>query len=418
MFKVKSEFTQNVLTLMKGTVIAQIIPIAVSPILTRMYTPEDFGLLALYMSILMILAGIASGKYELAILIPKSDGNAKIIVAASVLLALLISIILFFLIISNINLIVMLLGNQEIENWLYILPLNIFMMSMVTILYYWNNRKKAYQKLSSYQIIQSATQAASNILIGLFTKISSGMIIGTFLGGLFSLVYLIRGTKNDFKDFRFHRLRALVLLRRYIKFPKFIVPSSLLENISAQLPIILLGTYFGSAVVGFYFLSQKLVKIPIALIGTSIGNVFRQAASEELAKTGNCRSLFIRTFRKLFLIGTLPFIVFYFIAPMLFALVFGDEWRVAGEYTQILIPMFYLQFLTRPLANMFIIAEKQEYDLMMQIYLLISVAFSFYIGATYFKTVEASLYIFVVFYSIKYILELIMSYTFTIKRIK
>jgi O-antigen/teichoic acid export membrane protein len=414
--KPKSEFSRNVLTLMTGTTIAQAIPIAISPILTRIYTPEDFGLLALYMSLLMIFGNIVAGKYELAILIPKNNNDAKHIVVYSIILSFIVSFILFLLVFIFNNEIMKVLDNIEIKVWLYILPLNIFIISTISILYYWNNRTKHYRKLSNNQILQSSIQGSSNLIIGTFYKINGGLLLGTILGGLSSLLYLILKTKADFIGFKFYKLKAISLIKKYIKFPKFMLPSGLLENFSSQLPIILLSSFFGSAIVGFYFLSQRLVKLPVALIGTSIGNVFRQVASEQLIKNGNCRNIFIRTLKKLIFIGTLPFIVFYFSAPMLFSFVFGQEWMIAGIYTQILTPMFYLQFITRPLSGMFIIAEKQQYDLIIQIYLLLGVWGAFFMGYNYFNSVEVSLKIFTFIYSIKYIFELSMSYMFTIKK--
>jgi len=414
--KLKSEFSRNVFTLMTGTTIAQAIPIAISPILTRLYTPSDFGLLALYMSLLMLFGNIVAGKYELAILIPKNNNDAKHIVVYSIILSCISSLILFLLIYIFNNEIVKLLDNNEITVWLYILPLNIFIVSTVSILYYWNNRIKHYRELSNNQILQSSIQGSSNLSIGAFSQLSGGLIIGTILGGLSSLLYLIIKTQHYFKGFKFYKLKAISLIKKYIKFPKFMVLSGILENFSSQLPIILLSSFFGSSIVGFYFLSQRLVKLPVALIGTSIGNVFRQVASEQLIKDGNCQNIFIRTLKKLILIGTFPFIIFYFSAPMLFSFVFGQEWMIAGVYAQILTPMFYLQFITRPLSGMFIIAEKQQYDLIMQIYLLISVSAAFFIGYHYFDSVEISLILFTFVYSIKYIFELSMSYVFTIKK--
>lgn len=415
-FKLKSEFARNVLTLMTGTIIAQAIPIAISPILTRLYSPEDFGILALYMSLLMIFSNLVAGKYELAILIPKYNNDAKHIVVYSIILSFISSCFLFILFFIFDNEIMNLLDNHEIQVWLYILPLNIFIISAISILYSWKNRTKHYRQLSNNQILQSTTQGFSSLTFGVFDKVNGGLILGTILGGISSLIYLIIKTKKDFIGFKFFKLKALYLMKKYINFPKFMIPSGLLENVSSQLPVILLSSFFGATIVGFYFLSQRLVKIPVAIIGTSIGNVFRQVASEQLIKHGNCRAIFLGTLKKLVLIGTLPFVIFYFSAPMLFSFVFGSEWVTAGIYTQILIPMFYLQFITRPLSNMFIIAEKQHYDLLLQIYLLLSVLIALFIGYYYYNSVEVSLKIFTFLYSIKYIFELYMSYVFTIKK--
>jgi O-antigen/teichoic acid export membrane protein len=265
--------------------------------------------------------------------------------------------------------------------------------------------------------LQSSIQGATNITVGLISKINAGLILGTILGGIVSIFYLFTKTKNDFVEFKLNISRSLILMKKYIKFPKFMVLSGLLENFSAQLPIFMLGSFFGSSVVGFYSLSQRIIRLPIMLIGTSIGNVFRQEASLHLAKDGNCRNIFKNTFKKLFVIATIPFIIFFFSAPELFAFVFGEKWEIAGKYAQILTLLFYLQFIVSPLSSMFMIAEKQQYDLLMQIYLVLSVFMSFIVGYKYFNSIEISLYIFTFVYSLKYIFELIMSYKFTIRKV-
>jgi len=414
---VKSEFSKNVLTLMSGTLVAQAIPIAISPILTRIYSPEDFGLFATYMGILMIFGSLVAGRYELAILIPKNDNDAKHVVFYSIFLSLISSTILFVVILIFNDMITDLLKNDKLGVWLYLLPLNIFIVSATSILYNWNNRKKGYKNLSSSLMIQSSAQGATNISIGVSTKFGAALIVGTFIGNLSSFLYLIKKTKYNFLGFSPNISRVIVLMKRYIKFPKYSMPSVLLENVSAQLPIFFLGSFFGTSVVGFYSLSQRIIRLPIMLIGSSMGSVFRQEASLRLYRDGDCRDIFKKTFKKLFIISTIPFLIFYTVAPQLFAFVFGEAWVVAGEYAQILAPLFYLQFLVSPLSGMFSIAQKQQYDLLMQIYLVTSVVLAFVVGYRYFNNIEISLMIFTVVYSLKYIFELIMAYKFTIREV-
>ncbi|WP_151943800.1 lipopolysaccharide biosynthesis protein [Aliarcobacter butzleri] len=413
--KVKSEFSRNVLTLMTGTTIAQAIPIAISPILTRMYTPEEFGVFALYLSIIMLFSSLVAGKYELSILIPKHEKDAKSLVLLSISISFIVSLVLFIITLIFIEQIISLLKNNDIRYWLYLAPINIFIISTVSILYYYNNRNKNYRSLSSNQILQSSTQGFTNIIFGFITSLKSGLILGTFLGNVSSFFYLIFKTKKYFKDFSFNKYRLYILSKKYIKFPKFMIVSGFLENLSAQLPVFMISSFFGSYILGLFSLSQRIVKVPLGIIGSSIGNVFRQEAAKHLNENGTCRKLFVNTLKKLLIISTIPFILFYFIAPELFGFVFGKEWYKAGEYAQILTILFYFQFITSPLSNMFMIAQKQQYDLILQIYLVISVFCSFIIGYKIFNSIEYSLYIFTTFYSIKYFIELTLSYKFTLK---
>ena len=413
-FKPKSEFSRNILTLMTGTTIAQAIPIAISPILTRIYTPEDFGVFALYLSVVMLFASLVAGRYELAILLPKRNGHAKFIMLASVIIGLFVSLILLFFIILFIDDIVIILKSESIRFWLYLAPFNVFLMSVINSLNYWFNREKNYRVISSSSVVRSSVQGFSNIVLGFFAKIPAGLILGTFLGGVTSLYFILKKGGLVIDRETFNKPRIFVLLKKYIRFPKYMIASGLLENLSSQMPVFLIGALFSTSFVGFFSLSQRIIRVPIMLIGSSIGQVFRQQASYDLNEYGTCRPVFIKTLKSLVYISTIPFLAFYFLAPDFFALVFGSEWRVAGDYAQIMTVLFYLQFITSPVSSMFMIAQKQNYDLYMQIYLLISVISSFYLGYYTYGSIVASLYIFTFVYSLKYVFELIMSYRFTV----
>ena len=153
--KPKSEFGKNVLTLMTGITIAQAIPIAISPILTRIYTPEDFGVFALFVAISSIIGSVACGRYELAIMLPKKDENAINIFALGFIITCVACLILLILAITLNDFLVNLLGNKEIGFWLYFIPISVFFMGLFNLLNYFNNRKKNYQDLRNATIIKS-----------------------------------------------------------------------------------------------------------------------------------------------------------------------------------------------------------------------------------------------------------------------
>lgn len=415
LLKFKSEFNRNVFSLMSGTILAQAIPIAISPILTRIYKPEDFGLFALYTSILMIFSSLASGKYELSILIPSDNKDAKILVLLSFCINLFFSFVLFVFILffykEN-----SMLANINLGNWMYITPINIFFLSGIFTLYQYNNRKKNYDVLRMNSIVQSLVQGFLNIMFAMITYVKGGLILGTFFGNIVSFLYLYYQTRLDFKKNNCSRKKLKSLSKKYVNFPKFVLPSNLLENISSQLPFFMIEYLYNSHALGLFSLSQRIIRIPIGIIGNAVVSVFRQEAAEQLNNSGDCRKLFITTLRNLIIVSTIPFVVFFFIAPDLFRFVFGEGWYEAGVYAQILSILFYIQFIVSPLSSILIIAEKQKYDLMLQVYLVISVCISFIFGYIFFMDIKYSLCIFVALYSIKYMIELSLSYRFTIIR--
>ena len=163
--KPKSEFSRNVLTLMTGTTIAQAIPISISPILTRIYTPEDFGIFALFVAISSIFGSIANGRYELAIMLPKKDEDAINIFALGFIITCTISLLLLILVVLFHDYFLILLKNEEIGLWLYFVPIAVFFTGIYNILNYFNNRKKYYKDIANATIIKSIITAVIQLSV-------------------------------------------------------------------------------------------------------------------------------------------------------------------------------------------------------------------------------------------------------------
>jgi len=180
-----------------------------------------------------------------------------------------------------------------------------------------------------------------------------------------------------------------------------------------QIPVILLSSFFGASVTGFFSLSQRIIAAPGSLIGVSVGDVFRQHASVEFKETGNCLKTFMKLFRLLLVIALVPFTVILLFSPFLFSFVFGAEWRVAGEYAQIMTVMFFLSFVVSPLSNMLKKKKKQSIDLIIQIILFSFVTLSFIFGYKIFNHPKTAIALYTIVYSIKYCLEFYLSMQFS-----
>ena len=370
----KSEFGRNVLTLMTGTTIAQAIPIAISPILTRIYTPEDFGVFALYMSIASILSVVATGRYELAIMLPKKDKDAINIVVLSILISFFVSFLSFFIVwIFNTN-ITNLLGSPEISNWLYFIPVTVLLTGLYQSFNYWSNRKKLYKRLALSRVTQSGTTATVNLVMGFNGFNSSGLIFGGLIGqGIATTILGKFILKEDNYIFKYiNQLKMIALAKKYIKFPKYEIWSGLSNRVSSQAPVILLASFFNTSVTGFYSLAYRILTLPMSLIGSSIGQVFLQESSKIRNDKIALRNLTKNTFIKLFILGLLPMSFIGVYGDYIFLFVFGQEWIVAGQYAQILSIWLFLVFLGSPLSTLFITLEKQKEFLIFNIAMLVS----------------------------------------------
>ena len=377
---VKSEYVRNVLTLMSGTTIAQAIPVAVTPILTRIYSPAEFGLFAVYMALISIGAMIATGRLEMAVLIARKDSEALQLAVISFVISGIISLLVLVVVAVWGQQMAALSGQPGLENWLYVVPFSIFLFSVYKVLLHWLNRKKQYGLMSQNRIIQSGSISALQVAVGLASKITTGLAIADCLGRAAALLLILRRITATVKLPEFNRARQYALIRRYRKFPFLGSPASLLNVLSLQMPYVLILAIFTSAIAGMYFLVFRVLMLPIALIGEAMMEVFRSKAMEDLKEYGTCRPLFIKTLLSLTVIGLPPALLLILFGQEIFAFVFGEDWREAGLYATILAPMALFRLACAPLGGVLFIREKLKLVLWLQSFFFVMVALSLVLG--------------------------------------
>lgn len=397
---------------MTGTSLAQAIPIAISPILTRLYSPGEFGLFAFYMAVVSIAVVLVTGRYEQAILLPRRERDALHITALALFLSSVISVILALLIAVFNQHIADFLGNPDLAPWLYWVPLSTWLMGIYQGLNYWSNRKAQYKRLAISRTVQSGSAALAQMASARFG--GSGLVMGQITGQFLATSILARMIwREDQAKIRILNIRRVVILaRKYINFPKYLVVAHGFNTASSQMPVLLFSTLFDTVTAGLFTLTQRVLGAPMSLIASALGDVFRQEASKAYIHQGNCEIIYKKTLKRLLFISLLPFCIFFFIAPGFFSWIFGEQWRIAGEYAQILIPKFLFDFFAGPLSAMFMIAEKQRLDLIWQISLISIAVISIVIGY-----IMSDVKISLIFYSIGHCfmqsINLWMSYQFS-----
>jgi O-antigen/teichoic acid export membrane protein len=359
---------------MTGTTIAQAIPIAISPILTRIYTPDDFGILALFLAIISILGSVATGRYEVSIMLPEKDDDAINIFALGLIITSFLTLVLLIIVILFYDSIINYLGNKDIGGWLYFVPVAVFLIGFFNVLNYYNTRKKYYRDISNSKITKAVIMALVQLLGGFIKQGASGLITGQILSQVFANWQLFKNIiKNKILLSKISIRNIWIQCKKYRDFPKFSIWSGLANTSSIHLTNILVSAFFSLTTLGFYSLVQKILGMPSALIGTSIGQVFFQKATEEKLKTGRATLVFINILKKVTLIGLVSFGLLYFIVEDLFAFAFGESWRIAGTYAQILIPLFFMRFISSTVSSIYDIFDGLKIELIWQITLLIGV---------------------------------------------
>jgi O-antigen/teichoic acid export membrane protein len=376
MIEIKDAFNKNVLILLKGTTIAQSIPILITPILTRLYTPDDFGVFSLFAALVSIIGAVVCMRYELAILLPKEEKDSIELVFLSLLINSFISCILLLIILFFNKNIAEILKEPRISLWLYFVPIAVFSFGIFNSLNSFNTRSGDFVKISNASIKKSLVLAATQLSLGLF-KGPAGLVLGNVNSNVFAnyalgtkvieVLYIKREIPNQ--------ERLMILAKRYIDFPKYSMPSALANSSGIYLINILISTYFSITSLGFYAFSQKLLGIPSMLIGNSISQVFVKSAVEEKNLSGSCEKTYAKTFKRLCFISIPVFLILYFIVEDLFSLIFGSDWLIAGSFSKILIPMFCVRFISSPLSMVTTVYQKQKISLTFQIiFLAISIS--------------------------------------------
>lgn len=344
---------------MTGTTIAQAIPIAISPILTRIYTPDDFGMFALYISIASIIAAIATGRYELAIMLPRKDENAANLVVLSIGIALIVSLVSFIIVFLFNERITNFLGNREISNWLYFIPMTVLFTGIYQSFNYWSNRKKRFRRLAINRITRSSVTSTVNIGMG-FGGLGGGLILGNVLGLGIATGTLGRKVWHEIAKFtgQINKIKMLVLMRKYRKMPMLNVPNALVDSFRLFGINILIAKMFSSTILGQFSLGWKMVQSPMLIIGGSLSQVFFERISK--VKKSDLNAIAKLFLLKASLVGFPIFTIIFIFAPDIFSFVFGQNWILAGQVASIISPWLFLNFLTSPLSTIFIVLNKQE----------------------------------------------------------
>lgn len=407
-----SEFSKNVLTLATGTTLAQAIPVAISPILTRIYTPEDFGVLSIFMAASAILGSIISGKYEIAIMLPKHTDKAFKIFQLCCIIVFSLSIILFVLIIFFKTEIALFLKSPEVENWLILTPISVFSIGVYNALKIFNTRVKNFKEIAISNVYKSAGGGFTQLGLGALSYGVFGLIGGQIISYLGGGGILVKSILNYFPIKHFIDFRtAKNLLFRYCKFPLYTLPGTLLNVTNLNILSFLISGIFSTQILGFYALANRMLGLPSVVIGQNIGQVYFQKMTETKNKGGDTKKIFSNSFKKLLLLSVPIFTFAYLTIEPLFVFVFGSNWYSSGQYAKILIPLIAIRFISSSLSSTTNIFEKQQLTLLFGTILLTTTLSCFLIGRNLNLSFDAILKIYVLVMCFVYIFILLVHYS-------
>ncbi len=378
-----SPLIKNTLFLTVATISAQLISVAVSPILSRLYSPEDFGVLGRLVAFTSIFVGISTLKYNMAVVLSKSSKETKHLINWSE----------FFIIISSI-LAVPIYAIIYPTSDIYILISVFLIIFLNSNLYLFSSiytRYKKFKKLSYAKVINRLSSAVFQILFGFILKNFFGLIIGLIVGLITFFGYCSRkvSTFSFIKIFKFNKYafkEAQPILKKHYRFPLFTTPQVLLNTLSQNTPILMMDFFFGNSVIGFYWFAYRILQIPIVAISNSVRQTFFQKSSR-IDSNKDLLSFLIKSTGVLIILG-FPFLVIgFFTLPSLFEFIFGSEWVVAGEYAKWLLPWIFLLFINAPSISLITVINLQKSVLIFDACLLVMRIIAVYIGGTYYNPI-------------------------------
>jgi O-antigen/teichoic acid export membrane protein len=378
----RSEFLKNSLILITGTTIAQVIPVALSPVISRLFDSDDFAVFGLFFSLAGVISGIAAGTYEFAIVLPKKEVDAKNLMALSIIISVATSLASFLLFLIFHNQVSKLLNNSRISLWLLLVPVSVLFLTLNSIIGFWFNREKNFKVIGLNKIIRNGTIAFGNILLGVSKLLKGGLIIGQIMGDFVATLVLSgKLLRNNHFSSEITKLNLKKVAVDFKNFPLFTLPNTLLNNFSYQLPVLLISMWFNPAQTGSYFFSTRILSIPITLIGAAVSQVFYQKFVEIISDgVHDAKKFLIKVWVILFAIGIVPFGLLFFFGRQLFGFVFGPEWVTAGQISAFLAPMILFMFISSPTSSTYLVLGKQKINVLFGIATFIYRPLAIYIG--------------------------------------
>ena len=339
----KSPSARNVGKLISANVIAQVLGILVYPILTRIYAPEDFALLSLFTSILSVAALISTAEYQYAIVLPKDEPKAIALVRLSFLITLIVAGVLCLSLPFS-SWIAELFSAPRLASWWWAMPLSVAVMSAWNILNYWYIRRKAFTRISGYQISQSILSAGSKIAFGSIGWYRGGLILATIFAPLISLLLSVglAWKKHLAELFTSPTVPLKEVAHEYANFPKYNLPRALVNSLAQAMPIWLLTPCFGLSQVGIFSLAMMASYVPLSIIARACYQVFFQKISVLVQNRQPIDTILRRFILSMSALMVVGLAAIYWIMPQLVTLLFGAEWLESASVIRALYPYLIL----------------------------------------------------------------------------
>lgn len=372
-----SEFLKNIGKMMSGTGAAHLLGIAVYPVLTRIYTPEQIGIYATFVSFFMIYAAVSTLRYEYATLIPRTQHAANNVTFLSFTVLLTSALFLLLILLLFGQQLRELLNLQELGRLIYLLPVSVITYCMFMILTFHYNRLKQYGSIATAKVTAASGIAGGQAGLGFGGFQSFGMVVGKVLGDISGVLFLIWKRRKIEGSIRagVSPKRMAAMAKRYKNFAYYNTPHALTTTASNNFPVLLFNSFFSEAIAGFYAMAAKICYSPVQVVAHAAYQVFSQRVAEKYGNRDRIIPFIHSNLALLAGIGFFPFLILFFVSPQLFPWLLGEGWEMTGKFVQILTPFIFFVFVATPMNFIPLMLNRQRKAFIIDlIYLLLRLA--------------------------------------------
>jgi len=368
-------FVRNVVIMASGTAAAQLISFVLTPVITRLYGPEAYGLMGVFMAIIQTIAPVAALTYPIAVVLPKRDEDAKGLMKLSWYISIGLAAAAGILLLLFNEPIAQIFQIGDVAPFLFLIPVVIIFSAFLQVTEQWLVRTKQFEIPAKASFLQSLLTQGSKAGIGLFFPAAAVLVVLTAAGnGVKALIMMLftnstRAKSPNTVQEKGKSLRNLA--KRYQDFPMFRAPQVLLNGMSQNIPVFVLSSFFGPAAAGFYSIGRTVLSLPIQLIGKSVGDVFYPRITEAGNNNENLTRLITKTTFALAAVGIIPFGTIVIAGPWLFSFVFGSDWVTAGEYARWMAVWVFTMFISLPSIKALPVLAAQAFHLKYTILMII-----------------------------------------------
>lgn len=411
-----SKYVKDIYLQGMGNAVAQLIGVLTIPILTRLFTPEQYGALNLFTNVVAFLSIIITFRFEYLILLDKYESVALNIISLILRFGVILSVAFFFIILTNKSTLVSLFKLEQVSSYLYFAPFSALLISISVSVQQFQQRKQKYFISGVSEVVNKLGVLFFTVIVFFVFRTTLALILSSSFGIALKIIYL--SNKDELIKNSWFSLRkkiALISFKKYWKSSLSFSISNTLLFITGHLPVYFITKYYGMKVLGNWSLMIMALYLPTSVIGNAIGQVFYERAAKLNAEGYNFNKLWVSTIKSLLLISIPSFLIIAFISPYIFSTFFGNNWQLAGEYASIFSIAACLSFICTPVDKACYIINRWQYPYIYNSLRLLFVIISFFIAQRNEFTFKEFLWLHVFQTSLIYCFDLLMSFYFSKK---